>query len=166
MKYVIVNTERESVYNPAPYLASFNLKNSIYPSKSWSHILDEAIVFDSEKNAKNIINLLRVNTPDMMQIREIKDDGYIPFKIGDLTLVLNNKVQLFFKSSKKYYPARIICHDRKGIINSAGKPAPIVALVEHPTDGEILFEATINGEAYSAEQGCHQALYIKYRNNE
>ena len=152
MKYVIVNTERESVYNPAPYLASFNLKNSIYPSKSWSHILDEAIVFDSET--------------DMMQIREIKDDGYIPFKIGDLTLVLNNKVQLFFKSSKKYYPARIICHDRKGIINSAGKPAPIVALVEHPTDGEILFEATINGEAYSAEQGCHQALYIKYRNNE
>ena len=164
MKYVIVNTERESVYNPAPYLASFNLKNSIYPSKSWSHILDEAIVFDSEKNAKNIINLLRVNTPDMMQIREV-DESYAPYDKRDKVGVDNGKKELFFKSAKTYYPARIICSNRKGIKNGAGKPVPLVVLVEHPTEGEILFEATENGEAYSAQQGCHQALYIKYRNN-
>ena len=83
-------------------------------------------------------------------------------KIGDLSDVDSKKAQLFFKSAKAYYPARIICRDRMGIKNGAGKPAPMVVLVKHPTEGEILFEATINGEAYSAQQGCHQALYIKY----
>lgn len=161
MKYVIVNTENETLYNKE-YLASFAIKGSIFPSKGWTNNFDYAIQFDSMESAKSIINLLRVNTPDMMQIREIGDDGYTPFRIGDLSLVDSKKAQLFFKSAKAYYPARIICRDRMGIKNGAGKPAPIVVLVKHPTEGEILFEATINGEAYSAQLGSHQALYIKY----
>ena len=161
MKYVIVNTEKETLYNKE-YLASFAIKGSIYPMKSWTNNFDYAIQFNSKEDAKSIINFLKVNTPYTMQIREIKDDGYIPFKIGDLSEVDSKKAQLFFKSAKAYYPARIICRDRMGIKNGAGKPAPMVVLVKHPTEGEILFEATINGEAYSAQQGCHQALYIKY----
>ena len=159
MKYVI-----KTPYNKE-YLASFAIKGSIYPMKSWTNNFDYAIQFNSKEDAKSIINFLKVNTPYTMQIKEIDNDGYAPFSVADLSETINGKALLFFKSAKAYYPARIICRDRIGIKNGAGKPVPLVVLVEHPTEGEILFEATINREAYSAQQGCHQALYIKYRDN-
>ena len=62
MKYIIVNTEKETLYNKE-YLASFAIKGSIYPMKSWTNNFDYAIQFNSKEDAKSIINFLKVNTP-------------------------------------------------------------------------------------------------------
>ena len=159
MKYIIVKTTDVKMY-----LEEFTLKNSIFPFKRWTADFASAIKFDDAKQARFIRDMVTVNTPDPINVTEVDDDRYIiPFKIGDITSIYENKTQLLFKSAKDYYPARIICSDRKGIKNGAGKPAPIVVLIAHPTQGEILMEATANGEAYSPQLGSHQALYIKYK---
>ena len=82
-------------------------------------------------------------------------------KINDKT---NTFVNVLY-SIKDLMTKKFVGFDRKGIFcsDSHGEPLPLVALITHPTEGEILMESTINGMVWEATEGMHQALYIKYK---
>jgi len=99
-------------------------------------------------------------------IEKVDIDEYLPYKYGDKQAVIDGKAEVFFKSKRNnYYPARIICFDRKGVFCSESRREllPLVAMVTHPTEGEILMEATLNGMVWNSAEGMHQALYLKYK---
>lgn len=162
MKYVIKG-EKDSIYSQERYLAKVRFENSQFPYKDWTLDANQAMVFDSEESAKYIIKLLGINTPETMTVEKLENDEYLPFKRSDVMKIELKKADLYFKSNSGYFPARVICTDRKGITSKTGKLLKIVALVTHPTEGEILMEATENGEVWSKQQGMHQALFIKFK---
>ena len=165
MKYVI-RGEKSLNYMSDKYLAKVKFENSAFPSKDWTFDLKRAILFNNKSDAERIVSLVKVNTPEALIIEKVDIDEYLPYKLGDKDTVINGKAELFFKTVRNnYYPTRIICFDRKGIFcsDSHGEPLPLVALVTHPTEGEILMEATINGMVWNDTEGMHQALFIKYK---
>ena len=164
MKYVI-RGERSLCYTSDKYLSKVRFENSPFPSKEWTFELKHAILFNSQTDAQRIVSLVKVNTPEALIIEKVDIDEYLPYKHGDKQIVIDGKAEMFFKESgNNYYPARIICFDRKNVFSSKlHESLPLVALVTHPTEGEILMEATLNGMVWNSAEGVHQALYLKYK---
>lgn len=165
MKYVI-RGEKSSDYAQDKYLSEVKFENSAFPSKEWTFDLRRAILFNNQADAQRIVSLVKVNTPEELIIEKVDIDEYLPYKYGDKQAVIDGKAEVFFKSKRNnYYPARIICFDRKGVFCSESRREllPLVAMVTHPTEGEILMEATLNGMVWNSAEGMHQALYLKYK---
>lgn len=164
MKYVI-RGEKSVCYTSDKYLSKVRFENSPFPSKEWTFELKHAIMFNNQTDAQRIVSLVKVNTPEALIIEKVDIDEYLPYKDGDKQIVIDGKAEMFFKSTgNNYYHTRIICFDRKGVFCSEShKPLPLVALVTHPIEGEILMEATLNGMVWNSEEGMHQALYLKYK---
>jgi len=89
-------------------------------------------------------------------------------KTVDFNIKFREKIEkgdykVTFRSKTRELPARIICWDRKGIVNDAGEDEPIVALFTIDDGSEILVEATANGHVWTRQDGSHQALYVTYQ---
>ena len=75
-KYIIVKLEEVEYaksyddIKPDKYLTKFVLDGSPYPNKSWTSNIEHAIWFSKEEDAKNLRDLLYVNSPYPIRVEK------------------------------------------------------------------------------------------------
>ena len=163
MRYVIVKhdlKEDGNSFKEEKYLLKVSINKFGIPEKSWTKYVGEAISWSDLNLANHVKSLLAINSPYPLVVEATELSIYEPFKPKHLREIQNGKLELFFKDAREYYPAKIICADRRGVKNNSNQPTPIIALVDYPDHEQRVRELTSNGEYYTPLKGSHQALYV------